>query len=162
MLKQSVIDVLNKQLNAELESSNIYLVMSNWCRTRGLLGAATFFKGHADEEYQHFKKIWNHLEDNDVRPHVGVVPAVNLQVSSLKDVLEQAYEHEKLVTSLINNCVKVAQEANDYKTFNFLQWFVDEQVEEESLFSDVLAKFEIAGTDGIATYYVDRDIENLH
>lgn len=162
MLKPAVIDVLNKQLNFELHSSNIYLQMSNWCRTKGLLGAAAFFKGHADEEYVHFKKIWKHLEDNGVRPRVGVVPSVEIVTTDLKSVLEQAYKHEQFVTSAINNCVAVAQAEQDYKTFNFLQWFVDEQVEEESLFSDILAKFDIAGTDGIATYYVDRDIENLH
>ncbi|RIY33377.1 hypothetical protein CJP74_01970 [Psittacicella melopsittaci] len=162
MLKQSVIDVLNQQLNYELHSSNIYLQMSNWCRTQGLLGAASFFKSHAEEEYQHFKRIWKHLEDNNVRPHVGVVPAVNIETKDLRSVLEQAYQHEQFVSSAINNCVKVAQEAQDYKTFNFLQWFVDEQVEEESLFSDILGKFDIAGNDGIAVYYVDRDIESIH
>ncbi|RIY32606.1 hypothetical protein CKF54_04475 [Psittacicella hinzii] len=162
MLKQSVIDVLNQQLNFELHSSNIYLQMSNWCRTQGLLGAAAFFKTHAEEEYDHFQRIWKHLEDNDVRPRVGVVPEVKLESLGLKAILEQAYEHEKFVTQSIHNCVKVAQEAQDYKTFNFLQWFVDEQVEEESLFSDILGKFEIAGDDGIAVFYVDRDIESIH
>lgn len=162
MLKQEVIDVLNNQINAELYSSNIYLQMSNWCRVRGLLGAAAFMKGHAEEEYQHMQRIWNYLDSVGVRPTLGRIEAVDLKVESLKDLLEQAYEHEKLVTSLIHKCVDVAQTHKDYKTFNFLQWFVDEQIEEEELFSGVLDKFTIAGEDGESVYYIDRDIANLH
>lgn len=162
MLQQPVIDILNQQINYELESSNIYLQMASWCRVRGLHGAAAFLKGHADEEYEHMQRIWNYLEENGVRPRLGVINAVELKETTLKEILEKAYEHEKFVTSAINNCVKVARDCNEYKTLNFLQWFVDEQVEEEDLFSDVLAKFEIAGEDGIALYYIDQDIANIH
>lgn len=162
MLNQKVIDILNQQMNFELHSSNIYLQMSNWCRKQGLHGASKFLKGHADEEYVHMQKIWYYLLDNGVRPRIGVIPAVEINTTSLKSVLEQAFEHEKFVTASINKCVEVAQSVNDYKTFNFLQWYVDEQVEEEQLFSDVLAKFAIAGEDGVAIYYIDKDIANIH
>lgn len=162
MLHQSVVNILNNQVNAELYSSNLYLQMAGWCRVKGLHGAATFFKGHAEEEYFHMKKIWNFLEDNGVRPRLGEIEAVKLEANSLKDVLAQAYEHEQLVTSLINKCVETAQAANDFKTFNFLQWYVDEQVEEEQLFSDVLAKFDIAGEDGVSIYYIDKDLATIH
>lgn len=162
MLHQSVIDILNQQVNFELHSSNIYLQMSNWARANGYHGAAAFLKGHAEEEYVHMQKIWNFLEDNGVRPRLGTIPAVEIPNYGLKAVLQQAYEHEKFVTGAINNCVAVAQAANDFKTFNFLQWFIDEQVEEEQLFSDVLAKFDIAGEDGVSLYLIDRDLATIH
>lgn len=162
MLHPDIIKILNNQINYEIHSSNIYLQMSNWCRSQGYHGAAKFLKGHADEEYVHAHKIWNFMLENGVRPTLGVVPAVEITTESLKAVLEQAYEHEKFVTNTIANCVKLSQDLNDYKTFNFLQWYVDEQIEEEDLFSTVLAKFDIAGGDGLAVYHIDKEIASIH
>lgn len=162
MLKQEVIDILNQQINFELHSSNIYLQMSNWARANGFHGTASFFKAHAEEEYVHMQKIWNFLEENGVRPRLGTIPAVEMTEAGLKAVLEQAYEHEKFVTNSIENCVAVAQKHNDYKTFNFLQWFIDEQIEEEQLFSDLLAKFTICGEDGVSLYLIDQDLASTH
>lgn len=162
MLKQEVIDVLNQQITFELHSSNIYLQMSSWARVNGFPGTAEFFKEHAEEEYQHMKKIWNFLEENGVRPRLGTIPAVEITTTGLKPILEQAFAHEKFVTGTIENCVNVAQKNHDYRTFNFLQWFIDEQIEEEQLFSDILAKFTICGEDGISLYLIDKDLASIH
>ncbi|MDG6896330.1 non-heme ferritin [Volucribacter amazonae] len=161
MLSKNVIDLLNAQMNLEFYSSNLYLQMSAWCEQNGFEGTAKFLAEHAAEEMQHMRKLFTYLNETGA---MAVITAINEpphEFSSLKEVLEKTYEHEKYITQKINELVGTTFEEKDYSAFNFLQWYVEEQHEEEKLFSSVLDKLNLLGTDGKGLYLVDKDLGNL-
>ncbi|OOF58370.1 non-heme ferritin [Rodentibacter myodis] len=161
MLKQAIADKLNEQINLEFYSSNVYLQMSAWCSKHGYEGAAAFLLRHADEELEHMHKLFQYVNETSGMPLLGKIEAPKNDYKSLKEVFEITLEHEKLVTSKINELVEVTFANKDYSTFNFLQWYVAEQHEEEKLFSSILDKFNLVGEDGRGLYFVDRDLATL-
>ena len=161
MLNKAIIDKLNEQINLEFASSNIYLQMSAWCANKGYDGAAAFLLRHADEEMEHMQKLFTYVIETGGLPLLGQIPAPRSEYSSLREVLETAFGHEKHVTSKINELVEVTFANKDYSTFNFLQWYVAEQHEEEKLFGGVIDKFNILGEDGRSLYLIDKDLATL-
>ncbi|WP_373777783.1 non-heme ferritin [Glaesserella sp.] len=161
MLQQKIIDKLNEQINLEFYSSNTYLQMSSWCSKNGYEGAAKFLLRHADEELEHMQKLFDYVSETGALPILGKIEAPCKTYNSLKDLFEIVLEHEKHVTFKINELVEVTFEAKDYSTFNFLQWYVAEQHEEEKLFSEIIDKFTLVGESGKSLYFVDKDLENL-
>ncbi|PJG84106.1 non-heme ferritin [Caviibacterium pharyngocola] len=161
MLNKAITDKLNEQINLEFYSSNVYLQMSAWCASRGYEGAAAFLLRHADEEMEHMQKLFSYVNDTSGMPLLGKIEAPKNDYRSLKEVFEIIFEHEKFVTAKINELVEVTFAHKDYSTFNFLQWYVAEQHEEEKLFSGILDKFNLVGEDGRSLYYVDRDLATL-
>lgn len=161
MLNKAIIDKLNEQINLEFASSNIYLQMSAWCANKGYEGAAAFLLRHADEEMEHMQKLFRYVSDTSGMPLLGTIEAPRSEYKSLKEIFEITFEHEKLVTTKINELVEVTFADKDYSTFNFLQWYVAEQHEEIKLFSSILDKFNLMGEDGRALYFIDRDLAGL-
>lgn len=161
MLKQAIVDKLNEQINLEFYSSNVYLQMSAWCEKHGFSGAAAFLLRHADEEMMHMQKLFTYVNETGNLPLLGKIDAPKHDYVSLKEVFEITFEHEKLVTSKINELVEVTAANHDHSTFNFLQWYVAEQHEEEKLFSSILEKFNLLGEDGRALYFIDRELATL-
>ena len=161
MLNQAITQKLNEQINLEFYSSNIYLQMSAWCEKHGYTGAAAFLLRHADEEMQHMQKLFSYVSETGGLPVLGKIEAPRCEYNSLKEVFETTLAHEKLVTSKINELVEVTYQSNDYSTFNFLQWYVAEQHEEETLFSGIIDKFDILGEDGRSLYFIDKDLATL-
>ena len=161
MLNQIITNKLNDQINLEFYSSNVYLQMSAWCSIHGYEGAAAFLLRHADEELEHMQKLFNYVSETSGMPLLGKIDAPKHDYSSLREVFETTLEHEKLVTSKINELVEVTFENKDYSTFNFLQWYVAEQHEEEFLFNSILDKFRLLGEDGKSLYYIDKDLEQM-
>ncbi|NBI12075.1 non-heme ferritin [[Haemophilus] felis] len=161
MLSQNVIDLLNKQMNLEFYSSNLYLQMSAWCEQNGFEGTAKFLAEHAAEEMQHMRKLFTYLGETGALAIVEQIDAPAHQYASLKEVIQTTYEHEKLITQKINELVGKTFEEKDYSAFNFLQWYVAEQHEEEKLFSAILDKLELFGNDGKALYLIDKDLGNI-
>ncbi|MCK3657151.1 ferritin [Pasteurellaceae bacterium Pebbles2] len=161
MLNPAIIAKLNEQINLEFYSSNIYLQMSAWCANRGYEGAAAFLLRHADEEMEHMQKLFDYVSETGGLPILGKIDAPNTEYQSLRHVLETAFAHEKHVTAKINELVEVTFAHKDYSTFNFLQWYVAEQHEEETLFNGVIDKFNILGEDGKALYLIDKDLLTL-
>ncbi|PVX33092.1 ferritin [Pasteurella langaaensis DSM 22999] len=161
MLNQAITQKLNEQINLEFYSSNIYLQMSAWCEKHGYTGAAAFLLRHADEEMQHMQKLFTYVSETGGLPILGKIEAPRSEYNSLKEVFETTLTHEKLVTSKINELVAVTYQSNDYSTFNFLQWYVAEQHEEETLFSGIIDKFNILGEDGRSLYFIDKDLATL-
>ena len=145
MLSSNVIKLLNDQMNLEFYSSNLYLQMSAWCEQNGFEGAAKFLSAHAAEEMQHMRKLFTYLNET----------------GALAVIIELTYEHEKLITSKINELVGKTFEEKDYSAFNFLQWYVAEQHEEEKLFSGILDKLNLLGEDGKGLFLIDKDLGNL-
>ncbi|MFZ7158347.1 non-heme ferritin [Avibacterium gallinarum] len=161
MLQDAIIKKLNEQINLEFYSSNVYLQMSAWCSANGYEGAAAFLLRHADEEMMHMQKLFTYVNETTGMPLLGKIEAPKNDYKSLKEVFEITLEHEKFVTSKINELVEVTFEHKDYSTFNFLQWYVAEQHEEEKLFSSIIDKFNLVGEDGRSLYYIDRDLATL-
>jgi len=161
MLKDNLLKKLNTQVNLEFFSSNLYLQMSAWCEYKGLPGSAKFLRAHAAEEMSHMHKIFDYIQDTGALAIVEQINKPDIEFKDLKDVFEQTYKHEKRITAQINEIVDMALSAKDFSTFNFLQWYVSEQHEEEKLFKSILDKIEIIGLDGRGLFMIDREIGNL-
>ena len=161
MLNKAIADKLNEQINLEFYSSNVYLQMSSWCSKHGYEGAAAFLLRHADEELEHMQKLFKYVSETSGMPLLGKIDAPKNDYKSLKEVFETTLEHEKFITSKINELVEVTFANKDYSTFNFLQWYVAEQHEEEKLFNSIIDKFNLVGEDGRSLYFIDRDLATL-
>ncbi|RTR37369.1 non-heme ferritin [Shewanella canadensis] len=161
MLAQTMIDQLNAQINVEFFSSNLYLQMSAWCEDRGFEGAAKFMRAHADEEMQHMQRLFTYVSETGGMPLLGAIEAPQSEFASLLALFEYTYEHEQMITSKINALAHAAFTNQDYSTFNFLQWYVSEQHEEEKLFKSIVDKIRLVGEDGKALFFVDKDLAQM-
>lgn len=161
MLTTSMVEKLNEQINLEFFSSNLYLQMSAWCEDNGFEGAAEFMRKHADEEMEHMKRLFTYVSETGAMPRIGTIEEPKCDFASLGDVFRETYEHEQLVTKAINGLAHTAFSMQDYSTFNFLQWYVSEQHEEEKLFKGIIDKIEMVGEDGKALFFIDKDLAEL-
>ncbi|WP_413113071.1 non-heme ferritin [Thaumasiovibrio sp. DFM-14] len=161
MLTQAMVDKLNEQVNLEFFSSNLYLQMSAWCEDKGFEGAALFLRRHAAEEMEHMQRLFTYVSEAGAMPIVGAIEAPQYRYASLGDVFRETYEHEQMITQKINALAHAAFTTQDYSTFNFLQWYVAEQHEEEKLFKGVLDKIELVGEDGKALFFIDKDLAEM-
>lgn len=161
MLTQKMIQRLNEQVNLEMYSSNIYLAMSAWCANKGLNGSAAFLKNHSKEELSHAYKLFDYINETGAIATIDHINKPQSEFENLQDVFERTYNHELLVSKSILELVDSALGEKDYSTFNFLQWYVSEQHEEEKLFKEILDKFEIIGMEGRGLFMIDREIAAL-
>jgi len=161
MLSENLCTKLNGQIGLEFYSANLYLQMSAWCEYRGLSGAAKFLRAHSKEEMDHMQRLFDYIQGAGAMPELDHIEKPELNITTLKDIFEQTYEHEKLITAKINEIVGVSLEEKDFSTFNFFQWYVSEQHEEEKLFKGILDKIEIIGLDGRGLFMVDKEIGSL-
>lgn len=161
MLSEAMVDQLNDQINLEFFSSNLYLQMSAWCEDKGFEGAAEFLRSHAAEEMEHMQRLFTYVSETGSLPILGSIAAPRHDFESLGEVFRETYEHERMITEKINKLAHVAFTSQDYSTFNFLQWYVAEQHEEEKLFKGILDKLELVGEDGKALFFIDKDLAAL-
>ncbi|EAT4157159.1 non-heme ferritin [Salmonella enterica] len=161
MLKKEMTEKLNDQLNMELFSSLLYQQMSAWCCYHSFEGAADFLRRHAQEEMEHMQRLFAYLTDTGSMPCIRAVDAPVAEFDSLAALFKQTYEHEQLITQKINELVNVAMSTQDYPTFNFLQWYVAEQHEEEKLFKSILDKLALVGDSGEGLYLIDKEIAGM-
>ncbi|PIJ50310.1 ferritin [Erwinia sp. OLTSP20] len=161
MLTNDMTAKLNEQLNLEFYSANLYLQMSAWCSDKGFEGAAAFLREHSREEMDHMQRLFNYLSDTGAMPVLGSIDAPPVTFNSLSEVFALTYEHEKLITRKINELAHAAMTSQDYSTFNFLQWYVAEQHEEEKLFKAVIDKLSLVGEDGKGLYLADKDLGKM-
>ncbi|MBJ7220618.1 MULTISPECIES: non-heme ferritin [unclassified Brenneria] len=161
MLKKEMIQKLNEQLNLEFYSANLYLQMSAWCGDKGFEGASAFLKTHSQEEMEHMQRLFNYLDDTGSMPVLGTIAAPPVEFASLADVFKLTYEHEQLITGKINELAHAAMALQDYSTFNFLQWYVAEQHEEEKLFRSILDKLALVNTSEGGLFFIDQDLKKM-
>ncbi|UTW04958.1 non-heme ferritin [Amphritea atlantica] len=161
MLSDNMLEKLNNQINLEFYSSNMYLQMSSWAESKGFDGCAEFLSLHADEEMQHMKRLFTYVNETGSMARIGAIEAPPEEFSSIKDLFEKVYEHECLITTEINGLAHTAFTNQDYSTFNFLQWYVAEQHEEEKTFKGILDKIEIIGEDGKGLFFIDKEIGQM-
>ena len=161
MLSSTMTDRLNTQINLEFYSSNLYLQMAAWCDHKGYSGCAGFLKQHAGEEMLHMQKLFTYVTETGGLPVLGSIDAPPAQFGDLGDVFRKTLEHERFITSKINDLVASAFEEKDFSSFQFLQWYVAEQHEEEALFQSIVDKIQIIGLDGKGIYFLDKEIGKL-
>ena len=161
MLSSAMIDKLNHQINLEFYSSNLYLQMASWCDSQGLDGCYQFLRHHAQEEMQHMQKLFNYVNETGGMAIIGAIQAPPAEYSSILDVFQQTLDHEYEITRKINELAHTAFSGQDYSTFNFLQWYVAEQHEEETLFKSIVDKIKMIGLESNGLYFIDREIAKL-
>ncbi len=160
-ISRNLIKSLNNQIAMEASASNYYLAMASWCEITGYEGSASFMYQHSDEERLHMLKIIHYLNEAGIS---AVIPAVKQPPASpktLESVFKTALKNEQAVTKSINKMVEMAQKDKDHSTFSFLQWFVNEQIEEEKTFETILQKFDLLGRDKLAIYEIDKTMSSM-
>jgi ferritin len=153
---------LNDQISMEANAHYLYLSIASYYETVGMDGVATFFYDQSAEEQMHMMKIFRYVNEMDGH---ALVPPVKKQPHVFKGVLstfELTYKHEKNVTGSINKIVELSAIEKDHGTYNFLQWFVEEQREEEALMRSILDKIKLIGDGPQSNYFIDREIKEIN
>ena len=159
MLDKKVQKLLNDQINKELFSAYLYLDISNYFYDKGLEGFGNWYKIQAKEEQDHADLILQYLQNNDERITLEAIEKPNHTYEQLKDALTVSLQHERYVTGLINAIYDAAQAVKDYRTMQFLDWFVKEQGEEEKNADDMIKKYDLFGSDTKALYMLDNELK---
>lgn len=155
---KKVEDVLNKQVNAEFWSAFMYLSMSAWFENQGLKGMANWMKIQYLEETSHAMKLYDFIISRGGVAKLAVIDAVPTEWKSITEVFEETYKHECIVTEMIHNCYHVATTEKDYATTNMLQWFIDEQVEEEQNVIEILDQLKLIGDKGQGVFMLNKEL----
>ncbi len=158
MLSKKVIDLLNQQVNKELYSAYLYLDISNHYDDLNLDGFANWFFIQAQEEEDHAMLIYRYLHNNDVKVALEAIDKPDKILEGKEQPLQVTLEHEQYVTSLINDIYAAAYEDRDFRTMQFLDWFVKEQGEEEMNARDLIAKMELFGEDAKGLYMLNQEL----
>lgn len=159
MLKKQIEDICNRQVEREGYSSSLYLAMASWAEVNGFSGVANWLYVQSDEERMHMLKFIKYINERDGK---AIVPAFKKPVTEFKTVEElfkEVLKHEQFVTASINEIVALTLEEKDFNTHTFLQWFVNEQIEEENSARIILDKLRLVGNNNM--YQFDRDIMSL-
>ncbi len=158
MISQKMQDALNDQVAAEFYSAHLYLAMSAYLESIDLPGFANWMRIQYQEEISHAEKIFDYVIERDGRAVVKAFEAPPVEWTSALDAFEAAYRHEQKVTGLINNLVDLALSENDHASHIFLQWFVNEQVEEEASVKAIVQQLKLLGDSRGGLFQIDREL----
>jgi ferritin len=160
-MNSNVEKALNEQVLKEEYSSRLYLAMAIWSEANGFPGASTFLYEHSDEERMHMMKLVRYINDRGGIAQLSDIKSPPQEYKSLLDIFTQIKEHEEYITQSINDLYGITVEEKDYTTGNFLQWYITEQIEEESLFNTILDKMQLVGTDKAGMFHIDKELEGM-
>jgi len=158
MLSEKMVDALNEQINKEMYSGYMYLSMSAYADFKGLKGLGNWFHVQYQEEMEHAMRIYDYVQEQGAHVKLKTIDQPPTDFGTPLQIFEKTLEHERFVTTLINNLVDLAIEERDHASRIFLQWFVSEQVEEESNVNEILDKIKLAGEDGNGLFMVDKEL----
>ena len=158
MISQKLQDAINNQINKELFSEYYYLSMASYFSSVGLDGFENFFLIQVEEERFHAMKMYRFLNERGARVILSQIDTPKTEFKSPLEVFKLAYEHEQFVTKLINELMDIAIAENDHAAKSFLNWFVDEQVEEEASMETIVNKLELIGNEGNGLLMMDKDL----
>lgn len=158
MISEKMEKAINDQINAEFYSSYLYLAMSSYFESVNLTGLATWMKIQTQEEIFHGMKMYDFVHERGGRVLLSAIAQPQKEWASPLAVFEHAYQHEQKVTALINGLVNLALDERDHATHIFLQWFVSEQVEEESTASGIVHKLKMIGSDASSLFTLDQEL----
>ena len=158
MLKNEVANALIIQLNKEFQSSYIYLGMSAYASKKGLAGCANWFLIQYQEELTHAMKFFKYLENHQVAINLPEIKKVDVEFESILDAFQKALEHEIYMSENINELSDLSMKNKDHATYNLLQWYVTEQVEEEVVLNTIIDKMKLIGDNGYGLYVIDQEL----
>jgi ferritin len=161
MISKKLEKAINEQIKLEEQSSRVYMAMASWCEVNGYAGAAKFLYQHSDEERMHMLKFVHFLNDRGGYAQLMAVEQPPKEFKSLEEMFNEVLHHEQLVTQSINNLVDICLSEKDHTTNNFLQWFVQEQIEEESLAQEIVDKIKLVGESKGGYFHLDMFLSNL-
>ena len=162
MISKKMEEALNKQIELEGYASFLYLSMASWCEVEGLEGCAKFMHRQSEEEREHMLRIFHYISEVDGYELEPAIKEPPYQFESVKKLFEQVYAHEQRVTAAIHELVKLSMEENDHTTNLFLQWYIEEQKEEEALMRTILDKIKLIGNGPQSLYYIDKEVEQIN
>ena len=158
MLDKKVAELLNQQINKEFYSAYLYLDFSNYYYDQELNGFGNWYRIQAQEERDHAMLFMQYLQNNGERIELEAIAKPDVELSDNKAVLEAGLKHERYVTSLIHTIYEAAYNARDFRTMQFLDWFVKEQGEEENNAESLVKKYELYGSDPRSLYMLDSEM----
>jgi ferritin len=158
MVTKSIEKAINDQISREEESSRIYLAMASWGQVNGFPGAAEWLYAQVEEERMHLSKFIHYLNDRGGHAQLSALEKPGLKFKSLLDTFERVLKHEEYISQSINDLYAIAVHEKDFSTGNFLQWFITEQIEEESTVRAILDKIRLVGNEKAGLYQVDREL----
>lgn len=158
MLSQKLHEAMNAQVNAELWSAYLYLAMSLDAEAKGFKGVANWFYVQFQEEQAHARIFMNYMNSRDAKVVLKPIESVPASWDTVLDMFKQTLEHEKKVTSLINNLAAIANEDRDYASVNRLNWFIDEQVEEEESAREMIGTVGAVEDNKYGMYMLDKEL----
>ena len=158
MFDSKIQDAFNEQLNAELDSAYLYLSMSAYFDSQNLSGMGDWMRAQAQEELAHAMKFFNFIDERDGRVLLAQLGRPKSEWASPLNAFEEALAHEEKITGLINGLVDLALAEKDHASNTFLQWFVTEQIEEESSVKTIVDKLKLIGDSPVALYMLDGQL----
>ncbi len=158
MMDAKVHKLLNEQINKEFYSAYLYLEFSNYFEDKGLDGFANWYMIQAQEERDHAMLFYTYLQNENQKVTLEAIAKPDKELNSHMDVLKAGLEHEEYVTSLINDIYAAAYDVKDFRTMQFLDWFVKEQGEEETNANDLITKMELFGSDPKSLYMLNQEL----
>ena len=158
MVNAKVHELLNQQINKEFYSAYLYLDFANYFKAQGLDGFANWYMVQAQEERDHAMLFYTYLQNENMPVTLEAIGKPDKLLDSHMTVLKAGLEHEIYVTSLINDIYAAAYEARDFRTMQFLDWFVKEQGEEETNANDMITKMELFGSDPKSLYMLNQEL----
>ncbi|RXJ81920.1 ferritin [Arcobacter sp. F2176] len=158
MLKKEISDALVLQLNKEFQSSYIYLGMSAYASKIGLNGSSSWFLVQYQEEVAHAMKLFKYLENQEVHVTLPKIEEANVDFKSILDTFKKALAHESKMSANLNELSDLTMKNKDHATYNMLQWYVTEQVEEEATLNTIIDKIKLVGDNGYGLYAIDQEL----
>ncbi|MDJ0767365.1 MAG: ferritin [Ilumatobacter sp.] len=158
MISEPIRTALSEQLNREFSSAYLYLAMSAYCSHADFNGAAHWFRLQYEEEHMHATKVYDYLIEQGVEVPLRPIEQPPGEFGSLLAVFEASLEHEQHMTARLNDLSNQALSEKDHATYNLLQWFVNEQVEEEASVGAIIAKLRLVGEDGYGLLMIDNEL----
>jgi ferritin len=158
-MNKKIDDILNRQVEREAFSSSLYLAMASWAEVNGYTGVADWLYVQSDEERMHMLKFVKYINERGGHAEIPALKKPATDYKSVKSLFQEVLKHEQFVTASINEIVALCVKEKDFTTHNWVQWFVNEQIEEEANATKILDKLKLAGDSNL--YLVDRDIMSL-
>ncbi len=158
MISDKVNEIINEQINKEFYSGYLYLSMSAHMKELGLFGFSSWLKHQAKEEVEHGLKLFDYLISRNSFVTLKQIRTPEFEFHGIISVFNEIYEHEKCITESVMKVAKQAEEECDRTTLSFIDWFINEQIEEEQNVKDIIKRLELFGEDKVALYLMDKEL----
>lgn len=161
MITPGIEKAINEQIGHEEQSSRIYLSMGSWCQVNGFPGSSAWLYAQAEEERFHQSKLMNYLNNRGGHALLSDQKNPPLKFKSILDIFQQVLHHEEYISASINEIYAATNQAKDFSTSTFLQWFINEQIEEENTAKTILDKIRMVGDEKVGLYEFDKEMAVL-